>query len=110
PAAQHARLSVGRIVEHAGLTWRHTVFAGDEIDFYAVGAAAEPGRPRRARRAYPYEHLVPAGAERPPDGAPPHPVYGAHRPAPGAGGRRWVRSASGGPTARRRAAAPSRTT
>src|SRR5882672_12410986 len=75
-----------RIVEHAGLPWRHTIFASNEIDLDAVRAAAEPGRVRRTSRAHPHEHLVPAGAERllnaaladPVDVAQPHPA-GAQR-------------------------------
>src|ERR1041384_873515 len=64
PAAQHARLAVGRLVEHAGLARRHAILAGDEIDLDAVRTTAEPGGTRRPGRAHSHEHLVPAGAER----------------------------------------------
>src|SRR5262245_65025886 len=76
-AAEHARLAFGRIVEHAGLARRYSVFAGDEVDLDPLAAPAQPGRLRRPRGADLDEDLVPAGAQRggarvpaqPPEGA-----------------------------------------
>src|SRR5262245_483951 len=74
-AAEHTGLPVGRIVEHAGLPRRNAVLAGDEIDLDALRATAEPGGPRRAGRAHPHEHLVPAGTQRLLNGALTDPVH-----------------------------------
>src|ERR1700712_3782501 len=57
PAAEHARLSAGGGVEHAGLARRHALFAGDQFDFVAAVDRAQPRRLRRTRRAHPHEHL-----------------------------------------------------
>src|SRR5216683_4662087 len=73
-AAEHPRLTVGRVVEHAGLPGRDAVLAGDEIDLDAAGAAAQPGRLRRPGRAHLDEDLVPAGAQRMVDAALAQPV------------------------------------
>src|SRR5262249_5172696 len=52
-AAEDARLALCRVIEHAGLPGRHTVFAADQLDFKTrIGAAAQPGGLRRARRAH----------------------------------------------------------
>src|SRR5260370_11152375 len=56
-AAEHARLSRRRIVEHTGLARRYPVVAGDEFNLEAAVDRAQPGRLRRARRAHPHEHL-----------------------------------------------------
>src|SRR6476469_353085 len=61
--AEHARLAVGRIVEHAGLAWGHSVLARNEIDLDALACSAQPRRLRRPRRADLDEHLLPAGAQ-----------------------------------------------
>ena len=63
-AAEHARLPVGRIVEHAGLSRRDAVLAVDQFDHDAAAAAHQPGRLRRAGRAHLDEDLAPAGIER----------------------------------------------
>ena len=64
-AAEHARLALGRVVEHAGLAGRNAVLAVDQFDLDAAAAAHQPGRLRRARRAHLDEHLAPAGARAP---------------------------------------------
>src|SRR4051812_22244331 len=56
-AAEHARLSRRRIIEHAGLARRNALFAGDQLDFIAAVDRAQPGRLRRARRTHAHEHL-----------------------------------------------------
>src|SRR6267154_5331645 len=56
-AAEHARLSRRRVVEHAGLARRNALFAGNEFDFVSTVHGAQPGRLRRARRAHAHEHL-----------------------------------------------------
>ena len=81
-AAEHARLAVGRIVEHAGLAGRHAFLAVDQLDLDAAGAAAQPRRLRRARRAHLDEDLAPAGAQRSLDRAVADPVHVAQRDAP----------------------------
>src|SRR6266540_1530385 len=58
-AAEHARLSRRRIVEHAGLAGRDALFAGNEFDLITAVDRAQPGRLRRARRAHAHEHLDP---------------------------------------------------
>src|SRR5215470_16557324 len=74
-ATEHARLPFRRIVEHAGLSRRNTVLSGDQVDLDALCGAAQPGWPRRARRAHPYEHLVPAGTKGLLDRALPDPIH-----------------------------------
>src|SRR5882672_1407903 len=56
-AAEHARLSRRRVVEHAGLARRNAFFAGNEFDFVSTVDGTQPGRLRRARRAHAYEDL-----------------------------------------------------
>src|SRR6516225_7506051 len=51
PAAEHARLALGGLVEDAGLSRRNAVFTGDQLDFKTIGAAVKPGGLWRARRA-----------------------------------------------------------
>src|SRR5262249_36317141 len=58
-AAQHARLTRRRIVEHAGLARRDALLARDELHLVMAGRAAQPGRLWRARRAHAYENLEP---------------------------------------------------
>src|SRR5271166_638338 len=50
PAAEHARLALGRLVKDAGLSGGNAVFAGDQLDFKTIGTAVEPGGLWRARR------------------------------------------------------------
>src|SRR6516164_333349 len=73
-ATEHARLSFGGVVEHAGLTRRHAVFAVKEIDLDARPSPAQPRRLRRPRGAHLDEHLVPAGAQRVIDGVIAQPI------------------------------------
>src|SRR3954468_5407 len=88
--AEHARLAVGRIVEHAGLAWGHSVLARNEIDLDALACPAQPRRLRRPRRADLDEHLLPAGAQglvdaslaQPIDVAQPHPAGAQRRARP----------------------------
>src|ERR1043166_374689 len=56
-AAEHARLSRSRVVEHAGLAGRDALLARDEFDLIAVRTRAQPRRLRRTRRAHAHEHL-----------------------------------------------------
>jgi hypothetical protein len=85
-AAEHARLALGRVVEHAGLSRRHAILAGNEVDFDAPACPAEPRRLRRPRRTNLDEDVLPARAKRlvdaalaqPIDIAQPHPA-GAQR-------------------------------
>src|SRR6478736_288664 len=56
-AAEHARLSRRRIVEHAGLAGRDALFAGNEFDLITAVDRAQPGWLRGARRTHAYEHL-----------------------------------------------------
>src|SRR4249919_122394 len=60
---EHARLAVGRIVEHAGLAWGHSVLASNEIDLDALACPAQPRRLRRPGGADLDEHLLPASAQ-----------------------------------------------
>src|SRR6478609_6056393 len=88
--AENARLAVGRIVEHAGLAWRHSVLARKEIDLDALACPAQPRRLRRSRGADLDEHLLPAGAQglvdaslaQPIDVAQPHPAGAQRRARP----------------------------
>src|SRR5579883_1487625 len=57
-AAEHARLAVARIVEHAGLAGRDAFFAVDQLDLDPVAGHAEPSRLRRASRAHLDEDLA----------------------------------------------------
>src|SRR3979490_3517912 len=56
-AAEHARLSRRRIVEHAGLAGRDALFAGNEFDLITAVDRAPPDRLRRPRRTHAHEHL-----------------------------------------------------
>src|SRR5579871_1676211 len=56
-AAEHARLSGGRVIEHTGLARRDTFFAGYELDLVTAVSAAQPSGLRRARRTHPHENL-----------------------------------------------------
>src|SRR3982074_2567803 len=84
--AEHAGLTLGRIVEHAGLARRHSVLAGNEIDLDAPACPAQPCRLRRPRGADLDEDPLPASAHpridaafaEPIDIAQPHPA-GAER-------------------------------
>src|SRR5579871_7023085 len=58
-AAEHARLAVARVVEHAGLAGRDTLLAIDQLDLDAARGGAEPSRLRRPRRAHLDEYLAP---------------------------------------------------
>src|SRR5882757_4782212 len=62
-AAQHARLTLWRIIEHAGLARGDAVLAGDEIDLDAVSAPAQPSGLWRPGRSHLDENLVPARAQ-----------------------------------------------
>ena len=56
-AAEHARLSRGRIVEHAGLAGRDALFAGNEFNLITAVDRAQPSRLRRPCRTHAHEHL-----------------------------------------------------
>src|SRR5512144_3115282 len=73
-AAEHARLALGGIVEHARLARRHAVLAGDEIDLDALPRPAQPGRLRGPCGADLDEDLLPAGAQRVIDAALAQPI------------------------------------
>src|SRR6516162_10392333 len=51
PAAEHARLALGRLVEDAGLSGGNAGFTADQFDFKTIGTAVQPGSLWRARRA-----------------------------------------------------------
>src|SRR5262252_2897413 len=51
PAAEHACLALGRLVEDAGLSGGNAVFTADQFDFKSIGTAVQPGSLWRARRA-----------------------------------------------------------
>ncbi len=89
-AAQHARLTLRRIVEHTGLSGRDAVLAGDEVDLDAVGTAAQPRRLRRPGRAHLDENLVPARAQGLIDRAVAQPIH-VTQPHP-AGAQRLART------------------
>src|SRR5262249_29689926 len=74
PAAEHARLSLARVIKHAGLARRHAVLAVEKINLHAVGSAAQPGWLRRPGGAHLDEHLVPTGAQRMIDGVLAQPI------------------------------------
>src|SRR5437899_8105299 len=57
PAAEHACLPRGCIVEHAGLSRGYALFARDQLDFISAIGRAQPRRLRRAGRAHPHENL-----------------------------------------------------
>src|SRR5262245_29635213 len=63
-AAEHPRLAIGRIVEHAGLAGRDSFLTGDEIDRDALAIPAQPCRPWRPGGANLDESLVPAVTQR----------------------------------------------
>src|SRR5260370_28715347 len=51
-AAKDARLAISRVVEHAGLSGRHAVFAANQLDFeISLSIPVQPGGLRWARRA-----------------------------------------------------------
>ena len=56
-AAEHARLALAGVIEHAGLAGRHAMFAIDKFHFVAGGAVAQPGRLRRPGRTHLDEHF-----------------------------------------------------
>src|SRR5215471_20820754 len=56
PAAEHACLSLARVIKHAGLARRHAVLAVEKINLHAAGSAAQPGRLRRPGGAHLDEH------------------------------------------------------
>ena len=50
--AKDARLAIGRVVEHAGLSGRHAVFAANQLDFeISLDVPMQPGGLRCAGRA-----------------------------------------------------------
>src|SRR5450631_1604275 len=64
-AAEHARLTGLRIIEHAGLTGRYAILAGDQLDLDAARAMPQPGRLRRPGRANLDEDLAAIAASPP---------------------------------------------
>src|SRR5438046_3993407 len=62
PTAEHACLSFGRVVEHAGLPRRHAVLALEKIDLHPLRSPAQPSGLRWPRGAHLDEYLVPADA------------------------------------------------
>ena len=102
-AAEHARLALGRVVEHAGLPGRHAVLAVDQLDLDAAGAArSQAGCGGRVERTLTKTSRRPSPSA---CSSVPSPSQFTSRSC-----MRLVRSASRGPTTTRREAASSRTT
>ena len=63
-AAEHARLALACVVEHAGLPRRDAVLAVDQFDLVAAVRRAQPRRLRRPRRAHLDENFAADGSRR----------------------------------------------